>query len=734
MDPVINSTSDTAPLPDLEQSWVEEQADDDHQRDIERCFQETPRAGHAAIDLTLDEEDKAEAQEKEFEKLVDSDLPPGVIDLTADKQPKKLPRGANIQERNPSVSPDGCEDNYIHNGMVLRSGVTVEIAPSKINYFNASFLYIQLIISTESGVVLRGLPLTRTKNLRGQLLRLRNEVAFVLYVDRDDSRPHEVQAAIEVSVDKVQKIRVCHITNRNFPEHRHLGRADCSVNEIEDDGILICRWKYHRIWETAVDRINSETPLEYVLARISSDEVPKDRFRASDSCLMNAWRGGKVRGGASIQRQLTVNVDAPETPDAQDGLSQDTWISKEPGQQYTLGDMFCGAGGASYGARSAGFRITLSCDIAEGACNTYAVNFPESELHHKDMYKFIDEMLDSRTHVDVLHLSPPCQYWSPAHTTPGINDEANIAILSSCYHLIAILRPRIFTLEQTYGILHKDFEYHFNALVCGFTRFNYSLRYKVVNLLSWGSPARRLRLVIIGACPGEELPPFPADTHSARPKPGDGTRPFRTVKQVLRRIPRNLRGDDIHRPGELKRVKKPRWDANLPLSRTITCNGGVGNYHYNGRRDFTLREYAVLQGFPVDYRFVAPDKKRQIGNAFPPLTVGTLFKHLRKWLEHKDRVYPNQDEDSESSDGEYDGFDDNDDDDDDEYYGSDVEYLGERKIRRASSEVEYLGEWNRRRLTSVVTIKDSDESDYEMDVDAMSQDIGSPGFCIDGSQ
>ncbi|EON99001.1 putative rip defective protein [Phaeoacremonium minimum UCRPA7] len=88
----------------------------------------------------------------------------------------------------------------------------------------------------------------------------------------------------------------------------------------------------------------------------------------------------------------------------------------------------------------------------------------------------------------------------------------------------------------------------------------------------------------------------------------------------------------------MRRDERP-WDADGILPRTITTSGGQ-NYHYSGTRDFTYREYASLQGFPVWHRFVAPGIKKQIGNAFPPCVVKVLYDWIRKWLEDVDGVEP----------------------------------------------------------------------------------------------
>ncbi|XXG95339.1 hypothetical protein Hte_001600 [Hypoxylon texense] len=721
MTPTIGLPPEASQTYSNEDGWDEEQSVDSVQAAIERRFQEMKNSPDSvAIDLTESDHDEVEELQYENETTLESDIGQviEVIDLTADRAQRRPRLQSQPRIRNPSITPPNrLIESYMYNGMELKRGTTVEI-PAIPDLYQASFLIIQLVIRTGSGIILRGLPLTRTKYMRGQLPRLRNEVAFVLNIDQDDIRPDEEQAAIEVPVDIVQKVRTCHITNKDFPEHRFPNGIYKDVKDIEEKGVLVCRWKCCFIWGDARRRVAGSPATEFIVAHITAEEVPKARFRASDSCMMNTWRGGKVRGGAFIpgepETRLTVDVEDE---------SQDEWMARKPGQQYTFADMFCGAGGASCGARAAGFRVTLSCDYAEGACKTYRLHFPEADLRYKDMYDFIMEIRSSRNHTDFLHLSPPCQYWSPAHTVAGVNDEANIAILFSCHELINSLRPRIFTLEQTFGILHPRFEYYFNALIHGFAQYSYSVRWKIVNLLSWGAPSQRQRLVMIGACPGEKLPPYPVATHSGSPSLEDGSKPYRTVEGMLRKIPRGLT-DDLHDPRNMKRIFKEPWDPKVPLARTITCSGGVGNYHHSGRRGFTLREFATLQGFPVDYQFQRPSQKRQIGNAFPPLVVAVLYRHLRRWLEQKDHVYANEDELSESDEEESGTASTASD------HDSDVEIIGSQEIEK---EVLYLGRTKLHRSASIMSIGDSD-SDTEMDIDARSEDVHGLGGCVDAVQ
>ena len=120
---------------------------------------------------------------------------------------------------------------------------------------------------------------------------------------------------------------------------------------------------------------------------------------------------------------------------------------------------------------------------------------------------------------------------------------------------------------------------------------------------------------MVGSCHGERLPPLPSPTHSDGED--DGLRPFVTARQALSRIQPHT---TLHNVDEVRQIDALPWNPDSLLPRTITCSGGQ-NYHWNGKRDLTLREYASFQGFPTWHKFCAPYIKKQIGNAFPPSVV-----------------------------------------------------------------------------------------------------------------
>jgi DNA (cytosine-5)-methyltransferase 1 len=88
-----------------------------------------------------------------------------------------------------------------------------------------------------------------------------------------------------------------------------------------------------------------------------------------------------------------------------------------------------------------------------------------------------------------------------------------------------------------------------------------------------------------------------------------------------------------------------KWDEPSPTITTQFFGFGNGRFgHPEQDRALSLREGALLQGFPNDYEFVAPGvpvqfKKlgRLIGNAVPVTLAyaiaGAVKKHLRRFHE-----------------------------------------------------------------------------------------------------
>jgi DNA (cytosine-5)-methyltransferase 1 len=127
---------------------------------------------------------------------------------------------------------------------------------------------------------------------------------------------------------------------------------------------------------------------------------------------------------------------------------------------------------------------------------------------------------------------------------------------------------------------------------------------------------------------------MPTAIHSESGGGNSPLKPFTSVQSALSTIPRPnpLRPDPLHDPAAVAfapdKYLAP-WDASKIMPRAMTTSGG-GNYHPSGKRDFTPREYATLQGFPQCHIFKGSYVKKQIGNSVPPCVEKVLLERIKK--------------------------------------------------------------------------------------------------------
>ncbi|KAJ4132932.1 hypothetical protein NW754_015745 [Fusarium falciforme] len=273
---------------------------------------------------------------------------------------------------------------------------------------------------------------------------------------------------------------------------------------------------------------------EEAFVRVHESEVLEPKYRISEEVLSNQWRGTRVKGGSWAptfnSQQGCINLDDDN------GIKQKK--IRAQGQKYTVFDSCSGAGGVSRGALMAGFKIQYAIDKAPEVWDTYETNFPDTHLFKMSLDEFLS-FDNQHMRVDVLHFSPPCQFFSPAHTHASAQDDDNIFALYSCNQLLKKLRPRTITVEQTFGLTHHRHAEYFYSFLADFTQHGYSVRWRVIKLCTWGAAQDRKRLILIAAAPGERLPPFPQPTHG----PEAGLLPYSSIGTAIRGI---RPGDDLH--------------------------------------------------------------------------------------------------------------------------------------------------------------------------------------------
>lgn len=329
-------------------------------------------------------------------------------------------------------------------------------------------------------------------------------------------------------------------------------------------------------------------------------------------------------------------------------------------------DLFCGAGGLTVGLKRARFRVLAGVEIDPLAVATYRANHPRVHVWKRDIRRLpvaeICRTLGLRPgELDLLAGCPPCQGFSTIRTrnsgTPVADDRNDLVLEFG--RLAKGLRPKSIMLENVPGLASDK---RFTELCEILEELGYEVNHKVRNAADFGVAQRRKRLILLA---GRRRPiPFP-----------DPSGVQRTVRDLLADLPTpGTSGDPIHDIGErrstaiLKRIRavpknggsrtalgdeqltchtkvegfydvygRMHWDKISPTITSGCINPSKGRFlHPDQDRAITLREAALLQGFPPRYKFKLDKGKYRaaelIGNALPPDLVHHHAAEIRQVL------------------------------------------------------------------------------------------------------
>lgn len=365
----------------------------------------------------------------------------------------------------------------------VQAGDVVELHP-KDGFDHGDFLLIRDIIeNVQTGEKkLRGLRLRRTKYVGGALDRKLNEVFIKIEEDEDDDRDPFIQGAIEVPQQEVLRKRNLIFSADDFPvdSYREIWSPELAASErntVRESARLVCRWVLVHTFESAAARTRTNPKpkaTEGYLRRIESVECVNGVF---------------IPGGPTPRPRQQTSTHGRNWRSRPQGA-----VKKAP---YTYGTGCCGAGGDAEGARMAGLRVVYGWDHDHDACKSFKLNHPRASVYKCEAVAFpIDP--DLNLYVDIMHLSLPCCYFSPAHTIEGKDDDANIATFLAAKRILTDTRPIIHTQENTFGLFSHHPEY-FATLLWMITSSGYNVRWKVVQFKDYGLPASRKRLIIIAS-------------------------------------------------------------------------------------------------------------------------------------------------------------------------------------------------------------------------------------------
>lgn len=339
-------------------------------------------------------------------------------------------------------------------------------------------------------------------------------------------------------------------------------------------------------------------------------------------------------------------------------------------------DLFCGAGGLSYGFKSAGFDCLLGIDFEKSAVDTFKNNHRGAiglcddirNISTKDIKKII-----KNKKIHVICGGPPCQGFSTVGTNNN-HDERNHLFLEFV-RIVHDLTPDFIVLENVTGLLSKKNHNTLKSVFTSFENLGYNLDIKVLSAHYYGVPEKRRRTIIIGNKLGlrnhypEKLFSDLEDEFSSLPK-------ARTVEWAFRNLieyrgksyNHNLNSTEIKnltdrnrlkhiKPGKGIRYKKDEerylpkelwfgidWSeiaegrfrqTKLQRLDYKDCSPTINTskntyYHPTENRHLTPREAAAIQSFPAHFKFSGSitQQWKQIGNAVPPVLAEAIAKSI----------------------------------------------------------------------------------------------------------
>jgi DNA (cytosine-5)-methyltransferase 1 len=319
-------------------------------------------------------------------------------------------------------------------------------------------------------------------------------------------------------------------------------------------------------------------------------------------------------------------------------------------------DLFCGAGGLSHGLLRAGIHVSAGVDLDPACKYPFEENNQPASFHQKDIDTVTGAHLTKLYGEEGLRLlagCAPCQPFSAYSQGRDTTTDHKWHLLKSFGRLVKETKPELVTMENVPQLPGHDVYSEFLKAFRG-----YKIWAAVVNCPDYGIPQRRKRFVFLASRLGPiELlgPTHPKDQYVC-------------VKDVIGCLPPLRAGEAHHRDKlhaaagmsdlNLKRIKQSipggtwrdwdkalvahchrkksgktypgvygrmSWNEPAPTMTTLCYGFGNGRFgHPEQDRAISLREAAMFQTFPRDYKFINRGERvnfrvvgRLIGNAVP---------------------------------------------------------------------------------------------------------------------
>lgn len=315
--------------------------------------------------------------------------------------------------------------------------------------------------------------------------------------------------------------------------------------------------------------------------------------------------------------------------------------------EYSVIELFAGAGGLAVGLEKAGLKCKILNDFDKWACQTLRENRPNWKVLEGDIRGF--SFKEYKNQIDVVTGGFPCQAFSYAGKKLGLAD-ARGTLFYEFARVVKEVNPPICIGENVRGLLNHDKGKTLAGMISILDEIGYRVMpVQVLKAINYNVPQKRERLILVGVRKDisinfEYPKPFrkvynledalkKGELYDVDVPPSQGVNYPKSKMEVLDLVPpkgywrdlpleiqKSFMGGSFYLGGGKTGIaRRIGWDE--PCL-TLTCSPAqkqTERCHPEETRPFTVREYARIQTFPDDWKFVGSlaQQYKQIGNAVP---------------------------------------------------------------------------------------------------------------------
>ncbi|MGO2103468.1 DNA (cytosine-5-)-methyltransferase [Psychroflexus halocasei] len=319
----------------------------------------------------------------------------------------------------------------------------------------------------------------------------------------------------------------------------------------------------------------------------------------------------------------------------------------KPENEYSILELFAGAGGLAIGLEEAGLKCAALNEIDKWACQTLRNNRPNWNVLEGDIKNF--DFSKFKNKVDIVTGGFPCQAFSYAGKKLGLKD-ARGTLFYEFARAVQEVNPAICIGENVRGLLSHDNGKTLKGMISILDEIGYKVAPpQVLKAINFRVPQKRERLILVGIRKDIDIEykyPKPhrkiynlkdalkkSELYNCDVPQSKGSKYPEHKKEVLdlvppkgywRDLPLDIQKDYMGKSfylggGKTGMARRIGWDE---PSLTLTCSPAqkqTERCHPDETRPFTVREYARIQTFPDDWEFAGSisQQYKQIGNAVP---------------------------------------------------------------------------------------------------------------------